>query len=154
MTVLLRQRESGYNMMLDLERFIKAQDTDYETALNEIKAGRKKSHWIWYIFPQLQELGRSYNAKYYGIENLDEAKNYLAHSVLGRRLIEISGALLNLSENNPNVVMNGEIDAMKLQSCMMLFAYACGEKDSVFHKVLEKFFNGETDGNTTKIISK
>ena len=140
--------------MPDLERFITAQDTSYEFALNEIKAGRKKGHWIWYIFPQLKDLGYSANAKYYGIENLDEAKDYLAHPILGRRLIEISEALLNLSENNPAVVMNGEIDAMKLQSCMTLFAYACGEKDSIFREVLEKFFNGKTDENTIEIIDK
>ena len=140
--------------MNNLERFLTAQNTSYEAALNEIKAGRKKGHWIWYIFPQLKDLGYSFKAKYYGIENLDEAKNYLAHPVLSRRLIEISEAVLNLSENNPVIIMNGETDAMKLQSCMTLFAYACGEKDSVFYKVLEKLFDGKTDENTMKIMKK
>ena len=135
----------------DLERFVTAQERDYKIALNEIKAGHKRSHWIWYIFPQLKGLGHSYNAEYYGIESIDEAKNYLAHSVLGRRLKEITEELLKLSENNPVAVM-GEIDAMKLQSCMTLFACASGEKDSIFHKVLKKFFCGKTDENTINLI--
>ena len=137
--------------MYDLEKFIRAQERDYEIALSEIKAGRKRSHWIWYIFPQLKELGYSYKAKFFGIENLDEAKNYLAHSVLGKRLKEITEALLNLPDNNPVYVMNGEIDAVKLKSSMTLFAYASGEKDSIFHKVLEKFFCGEMDEKTIKL---
>lgn len=137
--------------MHNLERFLTAQESDYKTALNEIKSGRKRSHWIWYIFPQLKELGFSYNAKFYGIENLDEAKSYLAHPVLGSRLIEISQALLNLQENDPHRVM-GYPDDLKLKSCMTLFAFASGEKDSVFHKVLEKFFNGKADENTVNLL--
>ena len=138
--------------MYDLERFIKAQDRDYKFALSEIKAGRKQTHWIWYIFPQLKDLGRSYNAEYYGIENLGEAKNYLAHPVLGKRLIEITDALLKLSKNDPVDVMNSDMDAMKLKSCMTLFAYASGENNSIFHKVLEKFFDGKMDNNTINLI--
>ena len=140
--------------MNNLERFLTAQERDYKIALSEIKSGRKRSHWIWYIFPQLKDLGFSYNAKFYGIENLDEAKNYLAHPVLGKRLIEISETLLNLPENNPAIVMGGSPDDLKLKSCMTLFAYASGKEDSIFHKVLEKFFNGETDGNTVKLLEK
>lgn len=142
--------------MYDLERFIRAQDEspyeNYERALSEIRAGRKQSHWIWYIFPQLKGLGHSYKAQYYGLENLDEAKEYLAHPVLGKRLIEITEALLSLSENIPARVMNGQIDAMKLQSCMTLFDYASGEENSIFHKVLEKFFSGQRDENTIQKI--
>ncbi len=137
--------------MSDLERFTRAQGRDYKIALREIKAGQKQSHWIWYIFPQLKDLGYSYNAKFYGIENLDEAKNYLAHPVLGKRLIEITEALLNLPENDPIKVMNGNIDAMKLKSSMTLFAYI-SEKNSVFHKVLEKFFGGGRDEKTINLI--
>ena len=140
--------------MNNLERFLTAQERDYKIALSEIKSGRKRSHWIWYIFPQLKDLGFSYNAQFYGIENLDEAKNYLAHPILGKRLIEISEALLNLPENNPAIVMGGSPDDLKLKSCMTLFAYASGGKDSVFHKVLEKFFNGETDDNTVNLLKK
>ena len=138
--------------MYDLERFVRAQERDYKIALNEIKAGQKKSHWIWYIFPQLKELGYSYRAKFFGIENLDEAKNYLAHPVLGKRLREITEELLNLPENNPVYVMNGEIDAVKLKSSMTLFDCASGEEISIFKKVLEKFFGGETDSQTINLI--
>ena len=140
-------------MKYDLDRFIQAQNSgDYEIALNEMKAGRKKSHWIWYIFPQLKDLGFSYNAKYYGIENIDEAREYLAHPVLGPRLIEITEVLLNLKESDPFIVMGGSPDDMKLQSCMTLFAIASGEENSVFHRVLDKFFGGETDINTVRLL--
>ena len=142
--------------MNDLEKFITAQEKNYynyDNALLEIKAGRKKTHWIWYIFPQLKGLGRSYNAEYYGIENLDEAKNYLANPILGERLFEITQELLNLSKNDPVYVMGSEIDAMKLKSSMTLFAFASEKKDSIFHKVLEKFFGGEMDENTLNLIN-
>ena len=137
----------------DLQRFIDAQNNgeSYEQALSEIKAGRKKSHWIWYIFPQLKELGFSRRAKFYGIEDINEAKEYLNHEVLGTRLIEISQALLNLEDNNPRFVMGGYPDDMKLKSCMTLFA-CISENDSVFHRVLKKFFNSEMDNDTLKIL--
>ena len=139
----------------DLERFVKAQNVGdtYEQALKEIKAGRKRSHWIWFIFPQLKGLGFSYRSQYYGIEDLDEAKSYLAHNVLGARLVEISEALLQLSENDPLVVMGGSPDDMKLKSSMTLFALASGGV-SVFHRVLEKFFAGKMDDRTLRILSK
>lgn len=133
----------------DLERFVKAQENDYLVALAEIKAGRKKSHWIWYIFPQLEGLGRSDTAKFYGIKNIDEARAYLAHPVLGARLKEISAALLGLGldQNDPAEVMGGYPDDLKLQSCMTLFAYI-SEEGSVFHDVLYKFFGGQQDERT------
>ena len=147
----------------NLERFVKAQNEygTYELALSEIKAGRKRSHWIWFIFPQLKGLGFSYNAQYYGIEDSNEAKEYLEHPVLGPRLLEISEALLRLQENDPAVVMGGSPDDMKLKSSMTLFAAvseavseAVSTPDSVFHQVLEKFFGGKMDEKTLKIISK
>ena len=139
----------------DLERFVKAQNVGdtYEQALKEIKAGRKRSHWIWFIFPQHKGLGFSYRSQYYGIEDLDEAKSYLAHDVLGARLVEISEALLQLSENDPLVVMGGSPDDMKLKSSMTLFALASGGV-SVFHRVLKKFFAGKMDDRTLRILSK
>ncbi len=143
----------------NLERFIEAQNEyeTYETALSEIKAGRKRSHWIWFIFPQLKGLGFSYNAQYYGIEDSNEAKEYLEHPVLGPRLLEISEALLKLQENDPAVVMGGSPDDMKLKSSMTLFV-AVSENGSVFHsvfhRVLEKFFGGKMDEKTLKIISE
>ncbi len=136
---------------MSLERFIKAQTSDYETALNEIKSGRKKSHWIWYIFPQLKGLGFSYNSEYYGIENIDEAKNYLNHPVLGKRLTEITNALLNLNEDDPLKIM-GSPDDLKLKSCMTLFAKISGD-NSIFHEAINKFFNGEFDEKTILMLN-
>ena len=140
-------------MIVDtLDRFIEAQEIMYETALDEIKSGMKRSHWIWYIFPQLRELGVSAMANYYGITGLDEAKAYMAHPTLSARLIEISEALLRLKENDPERVL-GFIDAVKVRSCMTLFAEVSKE-DSVFHRVLQKFYNGEMDDKTLKLIGK
>ena len=138
---------------MTLERFIKAQDHTYEVALNEIKAGRKRSHWIWFIFPQMKGLGFSHMSQFYGIENIDEAREYLANPVLGTRLVEISEALLNLQENDPAVVMGGSPDDMKLQSSMTLFA-AVSDDNSVFHRVLDKFFDGKKDTKTLELLKK
>ena len=133
-----------------IERFISAQEYSYQTALNEIRNGKKVSHWIWYIFPQLKGLGRSYRSEYYGIENVDEAKSYLTHPILGARLLEITEALLNLNENDPLKVM-GNPDDLKLKSCMTLFAYI-SEDGSIFHQVLDKYFGGGRDESTLSII--
>ncbi|MBQ6737658.1 MAG: DUF1810 domain-containing protein [Synergistaceae bacterium] len=138
---------------MTLERFIKAQDHTYEEALNEIKAGKKRSHWIWFIFPQMKGLGLSHMSQFYGIENIDEAREYLANPVLGTRLVEISEALLNLQENDPAVVMGGSPDDMKLQSSMTLFA-AVSDDNSVFHRVLDKFFDGKKDTKTLELLKK
>ena len=138
---------------MTLERFIKAQNNTYEEALNEIKAGRKRSHWIWFIFPQMKDLGFSHMSQFYGIENIDEAREYLANPVLGTRLVEISEALLNLQENDPAVVMGGSPDDMKLQSSMTLFA-AVSDDNSVFHRVLDKFFDGKKDTKTLELLKK
>ena len=138
---------------MTLERFIKAQNNTYEEALNEIKAGKKRSHWIWFIFPQMKGLGLSHMSQFYGIENIDEAREYLAHPVLGARLVEISEALLNLQENNPAVVMGGSPDDIKLQSSMTLFA-AVSDDNSVFHRVLDKFFDGKKDSKTLEILKR
>ena len=140
----------------DLERFVKAQDKNresYAVALSEIKAGQKQTHWIWYIFPQLMELGYSQRAKDYGITDIDEAKLYLAHPVLGERLREISQALLDLESDDANYVMHGYPDDLKLRSSMTLFAQV-SEEGSVFHKVLEKFFDGKQDDETIKLLKK
>ena len=133
-----------------IERFISAQEYSYQTALSEIRNGKKVSHWIWYIFPQLKGLGRSYRSEYYGIENVDEAKSYLTHPILGARLLEITEALLNLNENDPLKVM-GSPDDLKLKSCMTLFAYI-SEDGSIFHQVLDKYFGGRRDERTLSII--
>lgn len=135
-----------------LQRFIDAQERDYTTALTEIKQGRKRSHWIWYIFPQIQGLGYSETSKFYAIKSLQEAEAYLKHPVLGTRLIDISKELLTLESNNATQVM-GSPDDVKLKSSMTLFA-ALNNTDDIFQLVLNKFFNGSKDVQTLRIVGK
>lgn len=136
----------------DLHRFLEAQERDYPTALAEIRAGRKRSHWIWYIFPQLRALGRSYFADYYGIADLDEARAYLAEPTLRARLEEISAALLEQPGRDPCAVMGSHIDGVKLRSSMTLFALADGREDSVYRRVLEAFYGGREDECTLRAL--
>lgn len=135
--------------MEGLERFLEAQKLNYADALNEIKAGRKRSHWIWYIFPQIQGLGYSEMSKYYAIKDRMEAQAYINHPVLGNRLIEISEALLRLDSNDALKIM-GAPDDQKLKSSMTLFLLVSG--NPVFQKVLDKFFEGKTDRFTVKAL--
>ena len=139
-----------YSEEASLDRFLRAQERDYETALREIRSGRKRSHWIWYIFPQLRGLGWSGASQYYGLDGLAEAQAYMAHPVLGARLVEISGALLALSCADPGAVM-GYPDDLKLRSCMTLFALAAPEQP-VFPAVLEKFYGGQRDRLTLQLL--
>ncbi len=136
--------------LIDLTRFLEAQKPDYKTALAEIRNGRKVTHWIWYIFPQLAGLGHSGNAKFYGIKDIEEADAYRAHPVLGTHLIEISDALLHLDTNNATEVM-GSPDDLKLRSCMTLFSEVPGASP-VFQKVLDKFFGGLKDEKTIDLL--
>ena len=136
-----------------LERFFPYHTNDYPQALREMRAGQKESHWIWYIFPQLKGLGTSGRSVKFGIENADEAREYLRHPELGADLREITSVLLELKENDPVKVMSWEIDAVKLRSCMTLFA-CVSEEGSMFHKVLDKFFGGEMDEATLKLLNK
>ena len=138
-------------MNYDLQRFHKAQKFDYPVALGEIKNGRKESHWMWYIFPQLKELGYSSTAKYYGLTK-DEAKAYINDEILKSRLIEISQALLELTSSNATEIL-GYPDDLKLKSCMTLFSEIAPEIE-VFDKVLQKFFSGKKDDNTLKLLEK
>jgi len=133
----------------NLKRFLKAQETDYSTALSEIKNGRKRSHWMWYIFPQIQGLGFSEASKYYGIKDVNEAEAFLNHPILGNRLLNICKALLELPENNVNKIL-GSPDDVKLKSSMTLFVTT--GTDPVFQAVLDKFFDGEKDQATLKLI--
>ena len=135
--------------MADLQRFIDAQKNNYDQALKEIKNGCKVSHWMWYIFPQIKGLGHSSTAVYYGIDSLDEAKEYLQNAILNKRLFEISNALLELKNNNPVIIL-GYPDNLKLQSSMTLFYVA--SKNKVFKQVIDKFYDGQFDKNTLRII--
>lgn len=140
----------GVKMDTDLERFLIAQQTYYRVALEEIKAGQKRSHWMWFIFPQIAGLGRSETARYYAIKNMEEAKAYMEDYTLGTNLIEISQALLEIKSNDADEVM-GRPDNLKLKSSMTLFALAKPECE-VFQKVLDKFFHGERDQRTVEIL--
>jgi len=135
---------------IELEKFIAAQERDYATALNEISSGRKQSHWMWYIFPQIQGLGFSDIAKHYAICDLKQAADYLAHPVLGTRLIEISRKLLTHKELSAKDIF-GSPDDLKLRSCMSLFA-AVLDAPSIFQQVLDQFFSGEKDSKTQRIL--
>jgi len=135
----------------DLSRFVRAQATDYERALAEIKSGRKHSHWMWYIFPQLHGLGSSSMSKRYAIKTAAEASAYLAHPVLGRRLVEIANAALEV-EGRTAFEIFGSPDDMKLRSCATLFASVSLE-GSVFHGLLDKYFHGRSDANTLRLLS-
>ncbi len=135
----------------NLERFVDAQAQMYTTALNEIRAGKKMSHWMWFIFPQLKALGYSPTAQYYGIADIDEAKAYLAHPTLRARLIEISEALLALDNSDPYSVM-GYPDDLKLCSSMTLFE-AVDPSITVFAQVLDKFYDGERDDMTQEFLA-
>lgn len=137
----------------DLERFVKIQERDYEMALREIKNGRKQNHWIWYIFPQVKGLGTSGNANFFGIEDAEEAKLYLEHEVLGKRLLEITRVLYELEDTDPRRVMGSGIDAMKLKSSMTLFDYVSGD-EKIFSKVLDKYYGGQKDYKTIKILEQ
>lgn len=137
-------------MAWDLARFTAAQERCWPQALAEIQAGRKGSHWIWFIFPQLTGLGRSMESWYYGISGLEEARAYWEHPVLGPRLREISGVLLQLQESDPLRIL-GRPDDLKLCSSMTLFAHAVPE-EPVFRQVLEKLYAGREDRLTLKLL--
>jgi uncharacterized protein (DUF1810 family) len=134
----------------NLQRFITAQAEDYQCALRELERGRKESHWIWYIFPQVAGLGRSPTAQEYAIQSRDEAVAYLAHPVLGARLQRFSEALLKHQGKRIQDIM-GFPDDLKLRSSMTLFA-ELSEQGSVFHKVLDAFYSGQTDDRTLAFL--
>ncbi|WP_162426991.1 DUF1810 domain-containing protein [Pontibacter pudoricolor] len=134
----------------NLNRFLEAQESTYQTALSEIRNGRKCSHWMWFIFPQVAGLGFSETSQFYAIKTIDEAAAYLNHPVLGKRLSEISEALLTIDGRSANQIF-GSPDDMKLKSSMTLFA-AVSDADPVFRKVLEKYFNNQEDTKTLQLL--
>ncbi len=129
----------------DLERFVTAQRGTYDAALAELGAGRKRGHWMWFVFPQIAGLGFSSTAQHYAISGLDEARAYLAHPVLGPRLVEAATALLGRPGGDPVAVV-GSVDALKLRSSMTLFARASDEP--AFRQVLDRFYDGAEDDAT------
>lgn len=135
----------------NLSRFLNAQATAYDTALAELRAGRKRTHWIWFVFPQLKGLGSSSNANYYALSGLEEARAYLAHPLLGRRLREATAAMLAQQPHTARSVL-GELDALKFRSCMTLFARA-EPAEAVFAEALDTFFNGEPDARTLQLLN-
>lgn len=134
----------------NLQRFLDAQENNYADALREIKQGYKQNHWIWFIFPQMRGLGRSYMAEYYGISSIEEARAYLDHPTLKSRLIEISTALLQHKDGSTAYEILGTIDAIKVRSCMTLFDHIL--PNAIFAEVLDTFYNSERDEQTIRIL--
>jgi len=137
----------------DLKRFTSAQEGVYGAALAELKGGRKRSHWMWFIFPQIDGLGFSATSRRYAIKSIREARAYLDHPVLGQRLKECAQALLAVEGRSASQIL-GYPDDMKLSSSMTLFAVAAEEPDSVFVRVLERYYGGERDGATLRLLGE
>lgn len=135
----------------DLDRFVAAQSHDYDAALSEMKSGKKLSHWIWYVFPQLRGLGHSSYSWIYGLSDEEEAKAYLAHPILGSRLREITNVLLTHTDQDAETLMGSLIDAVKFRSSMTLFNVV--SPNDVFQKVLDAFFDGQGDATTIAMVN-
>ena len=135
----------------NLERFIDAQSDTFETALSELRSGRKQSHWMWFIFPQLAGLGRSPTARYFGIASIAEARDYLADPLLGPRLRSVSEALLRWADDRSADDILGPVDAMKLRSSMTLFEAA--SDDPLFSQLLDSFYSGARDERTLALLN-
>jgi uncharacterized protein (DUF1810 family) len=135
----------------DLQRFVDAQDRVYHTVLAELRNGAKRSHWIWFVFPQLRGLGRSGTAQHYGISSLDEARAYLAHPVLGPRLRECTGLVAAIDGRSVDEIF-GWPDNLKVRSSMTLFAHATDD-NAGFRTVLDKFYDGEEDPATVELLN-
>lgn len=142
-----QMQDDPYN----LKRFLDAQAISYERALGELKAGRKRSHWMWYIFPQYRGLGLSFTSKCYAIHNLAEARAYLAHPVLGDRLRECTTTVLQIARRSAREIF-GSPDDLKFRSCATLFAVA-SPADGVFVQALERFYDGERDPKTLELLA-
>lgn len=137
-------------MQKDLDRFIEAQNSSYATALAEVRSGRKQSHWMWYIFPQLTELGYSQTAKHYAIEDIAEATAYLQHAILGKNLVRISKALFEVERKTAHDIF-GTPDDLKLRSSMTLFAQV-RDTHPIFQRIIDKYFDGKPDPLTLELL--
>jgi uncharacterized protein (DUF1810 family) len=135
----------------DLRRFVDAQARVYEDVLAELRNGAKRSHWIWFVFPQLRGLGRSATAQHYGISSLDEARAYLAHPVLGARLRECTGLVAAIDGRSVDEIF-GWPDNLKVRSSMTLFAHATDD-NAGFREVLDKFYDGQEDPATVELLN-
>ena len=135
----------------DLNRFTSAQERVYGTVLAELKSGRKRSHWIWFIFPQIEGLGHSSTSQFYAIKSIEEARRYLKHPVLGARLVECAETVLGVEGRSVSDIF-GYPDDMKLKSSMTLFASVREDPHSVFVRVLDKYFHGERDERTLQLL--
>ena len=135
----------------DLGRFVAAQDGVYDEALVEIRSGRKRSHWMWFVFPQFAGLGSSDTSRHFAIRSLAEARAYLDHPVLGARLTEAAGAALSVEGRTAREIF-GSPDDLKLRSCATLFAHV-SPAGSVFHRLLDRFFAGEPDRRTLELLA-
>ena len=138
-------------MEQDLHRFLAAQRDTFEAALSELLDGRKLTHWMWFVFPQLAGLGRSETARFYALHSLDEARAFLDHPVLGKRLEQVVAAIIGLAEDDPRRVF-GDVDAMKLRSSLTLFREAGG--GPAFSEALEKYFGGSPDPQTLRLLGR
>ena len=134
----------------DLDRFVRAQVDDYEQALAELAAGRKRSHWMWYVFPQFDGLGFSSMSQRYAIKSVAEARAYLAHPLLGLRLLECAEVVAGTEGRSVNDIF-GSPDDLKLKSCATLFA-SVSPDGSVFHRLLAKYYQGERDRKTLRLL--
>ena len=144
--------ETGADDRFDLNRFVQAQEQVYPQALSEIKRGHKRSHWMWFIFPQIDGLGSSSTAKFYAIKSKDEAKAYLNHPLLGRRLVECAEVLLKLQGKSAEEIF-GYPDDLKLRSSVTLFA-SVSEPDSVFSRVLDQYYGSQPDVKTLELLKQ
>ena len=134
-----------------LQRFVDAQESVWQTALSEIRDGRKRSHWIWFVFPQMRGLGLSPTSEFYGVASLDEARAYLAHPVLGGRLLTCTQAALAHEGLSANAIF-GSPDDLKLRSSMTLFDAASEAEDNLYHAALRRFFEGLPDPRTLELL--
>ncbi len=134
----------------NLQRFLEAQAMNYDDALGELKAGEKRSHWMWYVFPQYKGLGMSRMSQQYAIRSLDEARAYLEHPTLGDRLLECSETVLSIDDYSAFDIL-GSPDDMKLRSCATLFAVV-SPPDSLFMQILDRFYQGEKDRQTLDLL--
>ena len=134
----------------NLLRFLEAQQSIYSNVVKELQNGNKTTHWMWFIFPQIDGLGHSATAKYYSIKTIEEAKEYLMHPILGKRLLECTNIIAGIENKTADEIF-GYIDTIKLRSCMTLFNFIAPQQ-KVFAAVLKKYFNGEEDEQTLSIL--